>query len=265
MIKTPDIEILASEDFELRQPKILLFDIETAPNLSYVWGHYEQNVLAHVTERYMICWAAKWFNGKTTVKALPDYDNYKAGSEDDKQLVIDLWNLFNEADVIIGHNGDSFDIKWANTRFLLHGLEIPAPYKTVDTLKVARRYFKFNSNKLNDLGKTLGVGQKVQHTGFALWQGCLQGDEKSWKMMRRYNRQDVTLLEKVYIKLRPWMTNHPNIAVMSDIEKGCRVCGGTELIKSGWNYTATGRRKDYRCKGCGAHNYGSHEARTKIR
>jgi uncharacterized protein YprB with RNaseH-like and TPR domain len=154
------------------QSKIAFIDIETAPSLGWVWGKWEQNVIDFKRDWYMLSYAVKWVGSKKVeTRGLIDYPSYKKDMENDKQLVEDLWNVFNEADILIGHNGDAFDIRKANSRFLTHGLMPPAPYKTVDTLKIARRAFKFDSNKLDDLGRYLGLGRKLPHTGFNLWRG----------------------------------------------------------------------------------------------
>src|ERR1019366_3081154 len=118
--------------------------------------------------------AVKWSHEKQVrTYALPDYPGYKRDKESDKALVKELWRMMNDADIIIAHNGDGFDIKKSNARFIIHGLLPPATYKTIDTLKIARRHFKFGSNKLNDLGVTLGLGKKLPHTGAHLWFGCM--------------------------------------------------------------------------------------------
>lgn len=256
----------SSKDYELPQPKVLLFDIETAPNVSFTWTHYETNVLAYVQQWYMLAFCAKWLDsGETISRCLPDYKNYQPGAPDDREMIKELWELFNEADVLIGHNGDQFDIKKTNARFIVHGLNPPAPYKTIDTKKVARKYFRFNSNKLDDLGNTLGVGRKVKHTGFDLWQDCMNGDLEAWEVMRMYNRQDVLLLERVYHKLKPFMTNHPNMSVLSDLENGCPVCASTEIIKRGFALTPIGRKQRYQCTKCGAWATGRHTKTTDVR
>lgn len=260
------VEALTSKDFEIRTPRILLFDIETAPNLSYVWGHYEQNVLAHVQERYVLSFAAKWLDDpKIIVKALPDYKGYKPQSSDDSALMKDLWDLFDKADVVVGHNLDRFDIRRSNARFIKHELGPPQIYKTVDTRKQAKKHFDFNSNKLDDLGQFLGVGRKVKHTGFDLWLGCLAGDEKSWNLMRKYNKQDVALLQEVYLKLRPWMTGQANMNVLMNREQGCSKCGSTNLQHRGWRYTPTGKQRQYFCVECKGWSYGKHTKVAEVR
>ena len=132
--------------------KTLFFDIETAPNLSYVWGQWQQDVIQHVNEWYIICFSYKWEGEKTTkVVSLDDFDLYETESENDFHVVHKLWELLSEADIVIGHNSDAFDIKKANARFVFHNFGPPSHYQTVDTLKIARRHFKFNSNRLGHL------------------------------------------------------------------------------------------------------------------
>ena len=239
--------------------KILLFDIETAPNLALVWGHYEQNVLAYEREWYMMSFSAKWLDKKKMItKGLPDYKTYKKNPENDKELVKELWELFDEADIIIAHNGDKFDIKKANARFVNHKMLPPSPYKTIDTLKVARRYFSFNSNKLTDLGVHLGLGKKIDTGGFQLWRDCMAGKMTAWKKMLDYNKQDVVLLEKIYLELRNWMTNHPNLGLFVE-NNVCPNCANTQLQKRGFGYTRVSKYQRYQCvgdKGCGAWSRG---------
>ncbi len=239
------------------KPKILLFDLETAPSLGWVWEKYETNVLDFKAEWYLLCFAAKWLDGnKVFAHALPDFKSYKPGSEDDKALVKELWNLFDEADILIAHNGDHFDIRKANARFAYYKLPPPSPYKTIDTLKVARRYFNFTSNKLDDLGNHLGYGRKLAHTGFHLWKGCMRGDKKSWKHMVDYNKRDVVLLEQIYQHLKPWIQNHPNVALLADKE-GCPACGG-KLQKRGLGINKTTKYQRYQCISCGAWSKGKY-------
>ena len=83
--------------------------------------------------------------------------------------------------------GDEFDIKKANARFIYHGLKPTKFYLSIDTKKVAKKYFKFDSNSLSSLGEYLGLGEKVDTGGYSLWKGCLLGDPASWKKMKMRN------------------------------------------------------------------------------
>ena len=236
-----------------QQPKILLFDIETAPNLAYVWGKYEQNAIAFESEWYMLSFAWKWSGDKKVqARSLPDYRGYNKNPMDDSAMLKDLHSLFDEADVIVAHNGDQFDIKKTNARFIINGLHPPAPYKTIDTKKVAKKYFNFTSNSLNDLGQNLNLGKKLPTGGFDLWLGCMQGDQKSWDKMVKYNKMDVELLEKVYETMKPWMTNHPHVGLYQGKACACPNCGGEDLQKRGFSYTRTGKYQRLQCLDCSA-------------
>lgn len=234
--------------------KILYFDLETAPNLSYIWGHYEQNALDHVREWYIMCISYKWAHQKKAqALALPDFpDSYDKDMEDDKALVKKLWELIDEADIIIAHNGDKFDMRKANARFIANGLGPPSPVQQIDTLKMARKYFAFNSNRLGDLGAHLGLGAKAPTGGFSLWKGCMQGDERSWKQMKKYAKQDTVLLEQVYLALRPWARGHPSVNMLEGRLQSCPTCASGPLVKRGFRRTQVSIYQQYRCGNCGS-------------
>lgn len=221
--------------------------------MGWVWGKYEQNVLAFEQETYMLCFAVKWQGQKRVlIHALPDYPRYKRSPQDDTALIKELWRVFNEADIIVAHNGDAFDIKTSNARFLFRSLPPPKPYQTIDTLKIARRRFKLNSNKLDDIAKTLKLGRKFHTGGFKLWQDCMRGQRTAWERMKRYNKQDVVLLEKVYEKLKPWAPTHPNLTLYKEEtdRPACPRCLHPEVHKYGWYYTPGRKTKQYKCKKC---------------
>ena len=250
------------------QPKILLLDIETAPSLGFYFDLWKEgNIVGTVKNWYILSFSYKWLGEKTVhAVALPDFQEYKKDKENDWSLCYFLQKKLDEADMVIAHNGDRFDLPKINARFLKHGFKPPQPYKTVDTLKVARRYFKLDSNRLNDVAKYLGVGSKLSHTGFKLWDDCMKGDIRAWSLMKRYNKQDVVLLEKVYLALRPWMTNHPNFNVFTE-QDGCPSCGSKNVQKRGYSITQTGRKQRYQCqeKVCGAWSHSTSEKVTDIR
>ena len=236
-------------------PRVLFFDIETAPNLSYVWGHYDQNVIRHEREWYIMCYSAKWQGEREIiVDALDDYPDYYKDHENDIRVVQNLWDLLDSADIVIAHNGDKFDIRKANARFVAHGLGPTSPFKTVDTLKVARRNFMFNSNKLGDLGVHLGLGGKEATGGFETWAGCMRGDLKAWAKMKKYAKQDTRLLEKVYLALRPWMKSHPNLNVFGGGGSGCPTCGSSKLQRRGTRTTNTMTYQQYQCQKCSSYS-----------
>src|ERR1700688_2985826 len=177
-----------------KKARILLYDIETAPNLAYVWGKYEQNVLEYQREWSLLCFSYKWLGEKTT-KCVSLLDFTDAGSNRrDEYVVKALWDLLNQADIVIAHNGDQFDNKKMNARFITLGMNPVAPYRSIDTKKVAKQYFNFNGNSLNDLSRTFKIGKKLPGMSFDVWLGCMKYDKASWKKMIKYNKHDVNLL-----------------------------------------------------------------------
>jgi hypothetical protein len=228
-------------------------DIETAPGLGYAWEKWDTNIIAFERPWYMLSFAWKWLDQPdVSVKGLCDYKSYRKNLTNDFNLLQDLWRVLDEADIVVAHNGDAFDIKKTNARFVIHDMPQPSPYKTVDTLKIARKYFKFESNKLNDLGEYLQVGGKMVHTGWALWKGCMDGDQEAWDLMKQYNAQDVLLLEQVYLKLRPWAATHPDVKLYDKSHEGCPTCGSEKVQRRGFSYAKTQIRQRFHCQGCGS-------------
>ena len=236
--------------------KFLYLDLENSPSIGYVWAKYQTDVISFQKEWYVMSFAYKWEGDKTKVKALPDYQTYKIDPTDDSELVRELWEIMDEADVICGHNVDRFDIRKIQTRFLYHGLGLPSSFKTVDTLKIARKMLLMNSNKLDHLAQYLGIGEKIDTGGFKLWIDCMSGDKKAWKLMKEYNKHDVDLTEKVYKELRPFINNHPNANLYNGTTHSCPNCGSSDVQKRGYNYTRIGKRSRLQCVSCGAWSQG---------
>jgi hypothetical protein len=227
--------------------RILLLDIELAPNLAFTWGLYQQNVAINqlVQPHYMLCWAAKWLGEDEIFFA--SKHNTKT-----KKMLGPLHALLEEADAVIHYNGRRFDIPHINREFLLHDFTPPSPYKQIDLLETVKFRFKFASNKLQHVAQELGVGEKHKHDGFELWVKCLANDPEAWKTMQKYNIQDVLLLEAVYNKVQPWVKNHANHSLHNPDKQVCPHCGGEHLQKRGVYHTLSSVFQRYRCKTCGA-------------
>lgn len=240
------------------KPFVVLLDIETSPITGYTWSTYDTNVLKVLESSKIISVAWKeLYSKETEVKALPDYVGYKAGVINDKKLVTEIWHVLDAADVVIAHYGDGFDLKKLNARFAYYGLDAPSAYKTVDTKKVSKKYFLFDNNKLDSLGTYFHLGNKLPTGGFDLWVQCIAGDTLAWDKMKAYNKEDVILLEKVYLKLRSFMTNHPNLNVVTEeIGVSCPTCQSKNLQKRGFSPTKTGRKQRYQCSDCGSWSSG---------
>jgi hypothetical protein len=190
-----------------------------------------------------------WDDGEGVIGyKIPDFKGYTKDLRDDKKLLQKLWPLLDEADIVVAHNAVRFDIPKINTRFLHHGITPPSPYKMVDTLKVAKRYFGFTSNRLDYISKFLGFDGKVETGGMGLWLDCLDNKKEAWDKMLDYNKNDVVILRGVYHKLLPYIQNHPNVT-HGLLE--CNVCGGSDIQCRGFAYTQAGKYQKYVCKSCG--------------
>jgi DNA polymerase III epsilon subunit-like protein len=238
--------------------KILMIDTETAPKRAYVWGMWKNNIGLNqlISDGYVLCWNAKWLGEDEVLgDSLDEYpEAYNEDPENDYYIMESLWKLLDEADIVVAHNAKHFDIPVVNARFVLHGMHPPSPYKIVDTLQLAKKYFRFTSNRLDALGQLLGLGRKVDTGGFSLWARVLDKDAAAWDKMTDYCEQDVRLLEEVYLKLRAWDKQHPNVGLYTDMARPvCNVCGSEHVVKKGYDYTNVSIFHRYKCVSCG-HN-----------
>lgn len=233
--------------------RVLTLDIETSPNLAHVWGLFNQNIgLNQLLESgEVLCFAAKWHGSKKVLF----YSVHHHGKE---AMVQAAHDLLSEADAVVHYNGAKFDMPHLHREFVTAGLEPPAPYAQVDLLRVVKKQFRFPSNKLDYVAQALNLGAKHHHTGHQLWIDCMAGSDKAWNLMRRYNRQDVVLTEKLYDKLLPWITSHPTVGLYDGrTGDSCPNCGGTELRMQGRAYTAISVYQRYRCADCGKWSRGN--------
>jgi uncharacterized protein YprB with RNaseH-like and TPR domain len=208
-----------------------------------MWGqdiHYD-NILQ---EWFIICVAWKWLGQKTIHGAAIEKPC------EDKEVIQKVHDVISSADAIIGHNGDKFDLKKFNARAIIHGIPPLPPIIQIDTLKMARSKFKFNTNRLDYIGEILGVGRKVE-TKKGLWLRVLKGEKKAIKEMLRYNKGDVQLLEDVYNKLKPYCPSKLNMNLFKDSESDCPSCGSDNTQKRGWNASKTNRKQRRQCMECG--------------
>lgn len=245
----------------MQSPRILTIDIETAPIESYTWGIWEQNVgLEQIkTEWSILSVAAKWLDSNKIIYA-DTGGNGKSKVRDDTRLLAGIWKLLNEADLIVAQNGVNFDIKKINARLLAAGFSPYSPIRVIDTLQVAKRYFGFTSNKLAWMSKHLTKTKKQEHKkfpGFELWLECLNDNPAAWREMKKYNIADVLATEELYLKQRPWISQHPNFnAFVDDTDPCCPKCGEDDLRKEGFAYTQQGKYQQYSCGDCGGWSRG---------
>lgn len=245
----------------LKLPRVLILDIETAPLENYTWTYFPNYIdsMSQVVKNpdgspkdwSILTWAAKWlfeadiFSGKVSLK--------EANTRKDKSIIKPLWDLYEEADVIVAHNGDKFDIRRCNWRFKINGLGPPSPYQTIDTLKVARKAFGAPSYKQDYLNRALGLQRKID-TDFELWERCVQNDQSGLDEMLAYNIGDIGGLEDLYVDIRPWIRGPVNLSMYTQNDKKvCHNCLSPDLEKLSKPYTTpAGQYASFRCTNCGA-------------
>ena len=223
--------------------KILFLDLETSPNLGYIWGLWNQNISINqlVNSTEVICFGARWYGQRKV--------HFRSIHHDGKiEMLKAIHELLDEADAVVGWNSASFDMKHLRREFIENDMLPPSPIKDIDLMRVSRQQFKFPSNKLDYVAQKLGVGHKVKHSGFDLWVGCMAGDEKAWREMKKYQIQDVDLLVDLYEKFLPWIKTHP-----THISEGisCTNCGSGNLQSRGVSRTTSGLYQRYCCQDCG--------------
>lgn len=235
------------------QRKRLFFDIEVSPNLGMFWdAGFKKNIGYEniVRERAIICICYKWEDEKEVTSL-----NWDA-KQSDKKMLEQFIKIANTADEIVGHNGDKFDLSWVRTRCLFHRIPMFPTYITIDTLKISRSKFKFNSNRLDYIAKYLGMGKKIK-TEFSLWKDIfLNKDKIAMAKMIKYCKMDVILLEKVYKQLATHIAPKTHFGVIFGTSREeCPECGSDDLKKNGSRTTATGLRKQmYLCNTCFKHH-----------
>jgi len=229
-------------------PKILVWDIETTPALADVWQLFDVNVSLNQLREvsHVLCVAAKWVDQP----AVKFFSDHHTGHD---AMVGEVWKLLDEADAVVSFNGKSFDTKHMNREFVLAGAPPPSPFVEIDLCSVVKGRFKFQSGKLAHVSDQLGLGAKTHHDGHELWQRCMDGDEAAWRVMKRYNIQDVRLTEDLYKRLLPWIppSMHPNQQVFGTDPESCPRCGEGPLQRRGFRYTPTAAFQRFQCQSCG--------------
>lgn len=241
----------------MTKPRILVIDIETAPLELYGWKLFDENFsLEQIkTDWTILSFAAKWLDEPKIFYA-DTGGRGEAQVRNDLILMRALHSLLDEADIVVAQNGRKFDVRKIFARLIHHGFPPPSPFRVVDTMLVARKYFAFTSQKLKYTSELLGVPPKDEHEefpGFKLWAECLKDNPKAWKVMKRYNKRDIQATEHVYLKTRAWDQQHPNLGTFSAVEAHlCPHCGSDNVIgRNGWREVKNqGVYKRYQCKDC---------------
>jgi RNase P subunit RPR2 len=172
--------------------------------------------------------------GKSKIHCLNawDYPEWKKDVNNDKRLVSDFSEILGKFDYWVTQNGVSFDARHLNTRLKKWKLPLLPKTPHVDTKIVAQKNLYSFNNRLGYLGEWMAGDKKLDNGGWDLWVRTWHRDPKALKLMTRYCKQDVNLLEKAP-------------------ERVCPGCGGVSLRSLGWRYTQTNSYRRLRCNDCG--------------
>lgn len=249
-----------SEGKAIPAPRVLLLDIETSPNLAYVWSMYKVDNISSsqlVEHGEMICFAVKWLDKDESYF----YSVYHDGKE---TMVSALRDLLDLADIVVTYNGNKFDLPIVNTEMLMLDLDPPSPYKSLDLYLTIKSTFRFPISKLEYVLKHLGLKNKENSGGFETWKMCMLGDHDAWQQMMIYNLADIAVLQELYHKVRGWIPRHPSYSgyMQSHV---CPNCGSDKLERRGFSHTQTSRYQRWQCKNCGKWSRSTHrESGTEI-
>lgn len=238
--KTGDVEATNKKD----GPKILIYDIETAPLLGYCWSLWQNNVALNQihSDWHVLSWAAK-FLGEDTVYYQDQRDAVNV--EDDYELLQGIWKLLDECDFVITQNGKKFDQKKLNARFLIHGMKPPSTYRHIDVLQITKAQFGFSSHKLQYMTDLLCKKYKksthAKFSGFELWKECLAGNIEAYREMEEYNTLDVLSLEELFLLVAPWDPRLPVFEVYTD-----EVVTDGDWVMDGYVYSNQGKYERFR-------------------
>lgn len=234
-------------------PKILIADIETTPLEVLTWKLGKQVIPAsnRLKDRSILCWCAKWLYDNTIMG--DRVTGKEAFNREDYSIMGNLYWLMNQADIIIAHNGNHFDIPIIKTRFLKNYFSPTSPFKSIDTYQVARKEFGFTNNSLDSIAEFLNLPRK-QKSEYEWWKKAVtEADDDSVQLIFDYCKQDIVVLEEVYTALRPWIKSHPNLNLYIDTDKSiCPNCGSSYLDWKGYYYTNVNKYNAFQCLSCGA-------------
>jgi DNA polymerase elongation subunit (family B) len=240
-------------------PRIVLYDLETLPNLPEalkVWTQLSnypgQTLKASITSIICAGWKVLGSKKVECINAW-DFPEWKKDVNDDGPLCRAIYDVLKDADCVVTHNGSRFDWPFLQTRLLYHGLDSLPKIHHVDTCKEAKRHLKVFNNRLNTIADFLTDTKKMEHEGWDLWVKVHSRDPKAMRTMEAYCKKDVLVLEEVFKRLRPLIKSLPNQNLFNPLKaKACPNCGSSRLQSRGKLLTQTRMYNRYHCQDCGA-------------
>jgi hypothetical protein len=228
------------------KPRIFIYDIETAPLVTYSWTMRDDRPAMLKKDWELLSFSYK----ELKVKGTTGISRADFADKTDRSLVKALRVFFEQADVLIGHNIMQFDTPKSIAKFAEHKLKPVLPMQ-IDTLRIARSTMGFSGNSLDALAQRLGLGRKMKHSGMSMWDACLEGKSSGFREMVKYNKADVDLTEKVYLRIRNYGKHSLSMALLESNQKGCPSCGSLTAHKKGFQVSEVSIRQSWLCTSCG--------------
>lgn len=230
--------------------KILIIDIEWKPATAYVWRIWDENISPDqlIDEGGLLCFCAKWHDQR-------DYEFYSEWEDGKNKMAKEALRLLSEADAVVTYNGDRYDLPKLMGEILLAKLTPPPPPSSIDLIKTIKK-MGFIMNRLAYIGPLLEIGAKVKHEGFSLWKQVLAGDERAFKRMKKYCIQDVKLTESLYVRIKPFIRNHPHLGNKTKAA-ACGACGSSKVHSRGYRRTKHFLVQRLQCQDCGSWHEGT--------
>lgn len=240
---------------KINKDKGIVIDIETSPTKVLMYGNIYEPVVVKILDHTQILSMAyrRIGENKTHYIGQNSFGSYKKGKLNDKCLLVAISEVLKDADYIVGHNSDNFDIKTIKERIIYHRLSPLPDIPSLDTKKLIKGVTKLPSNKLQHVTEFLKNGGKMPHGGMDMFIGCMAGDEKEWKMNEKYNKQDVDITYKDFIDILPYVKLPNTYSRMNNKDVNCSnpTCKSLNLVLHKKRRRVNGFVNQYQCNECG--------------
>ncbi len=241
---------------------VWIVDIETSPCIVMVWEMGKQYV---TVDQLIADWHIMAFSAKRLNAPASETIYMETRTKNDKDLLTKLWEIFNEADVIITQNGKKFDEPKIKARMMLTGFKPYKPFEHHDTY-LQNNDKEFTSHSLAYLSEKFCTKyKKLKHkkfSGLSLWKECLGAkvtlhpNPEAWEEMKKYNIHDVLSDEELYLKTRGWSKQKAPTIFEGDVGRKCSYCGEFKLVIDGYKMKQRVKYKYMHCTSCGKYQMG---------
>lgn len=156
----------------------------------------------------VLCASTQFFGPDELITIRADsFPAWQSGKRsDDRDVVEAILKCLEAADIIYAYNGTGFDFPFLRTRALIHGLPPVEPRKIVDPVMLARKVFRFRSNRLDSVARDLGCPYEKTDVDKQVWaRAMLDGDKECMDQIVHHCELDIKVLAWVAKKVSPYV------------------------------------------------------------